>query len=333
MTSINMNSRHKPFLLKPVGKDYLWGGERLREVYGKQLPMHPLAETWECSTHPDGISTVGSGVHTGKLLTDVLKEHPEYLGTRLGERGELPVLVKWIDAKEKLSIQVHPDDCYAFEHENQQKGKTELWYVAEADKDASLIYGFLHDITEDQLAAGIKNGTIERYVQTIKVQKDEIFLIEAGTVHAIGAGIVLVEVQQTSDLTYRMYDYDRTDQSGNKRMLHIDKSLQVAKRTRSLPPRQPMRVLKYKKGCAAELVCRCPHFQVERTILNTEMARELLEFHTESNSFCIFVCLDGCGVIYMEEEGLNFFKGDCIFVPADSERLWMHGKAQFLKIT
>ena len=137
---------YKPFLLKPAVKDYLWGGQRLKEDFGKETDLELLAETWECSTHPDGPSREASGIYRGKLLSEVLKEHPQYLGKNCEGLDELPILVKLIDANKDLSVQVHPDDEFAKYHENGMMGKTEMWYVVDAEKDAKLIYGFHHDI-------------------------------------------------------------------------------------------------------------------------------------------------------------------------------------------
>ncbi|MCQ4834102.1 class I mannose-6-phosphate isomerase [[Clostridium] symbiosum] len=334
MTSISMNFRNKPFLLKPVGKDYLWGGERLKYEYGKEVDMAPLAETWECSTHPDGLSMAASGAFSGRTLKEILEIHPEYIGTHPTGNGGLPILMKFIDAKKDLSVQVHPGDEYAGKYENGQSGKTEMWYVADARKDTRLVYGFYHDISREELEESLVNGTVERYLQKVTIHKDDVFFIEAGTVHAIGAGALIVEVQESSNLTYRMYDYNRLDKNGKPRELHIKKALDVADRRGSAQPRQPLRILKYRKGAASEILCRCRYFQVERHLLNTETARKLLGFRTLSNSFQVFVCLDGCGVLYMEDgDMLNFFKGDTVFVPAQSMRLKFHGKAQLLSVT
>ncbi|MDD2972609.1 MAG: class I mannose-6-phosphate isomerase [Lachnospiraceae bacterium] len=333
---INKNSIHhnKPFMLAPVGKDYLWGGNRLQSEYGKEIDMEPLAESWECSTHPDGVSSIASGVYQGQNLRQILELHPEYLGTHPDADGDLPIMVKFIDARKDLSLQVHPTDEYARTYEHGQRGKTEMWYVADAKKDASLIYGFYHDMSREQLEQSLQNDTVERYLQKIAVQKNDVFFIEAGTVHAIGAGSLIVEVQECSNLTYRMYDYNRVDKNGQKRELHVEKALQVANLKSSREPRQPMRVLRYKRGMASELLCRCKYFQVERNVLNTELAKNMVEVRTESNSFCVYVCLGGCGVIYMEDgDRLDFFKGDTIFVPADSVSMRMHGKAQLLRVT
>ena len=333
MTSTSTNLRTKPFLLTPAGKDYLWGGNRLKTEFNKEIDLVPLAETWECSTHPDGPSVIVTGRHAGKTLAELLKEHPEYLGKHPGTEGELPVLIKFIDAKKNLSVQVHPDDDYARKYENGQLGKTEMWYVMDAAPDAQLVYGFNHDITKEQLRQSLKDGTVEKYLQKVKIQKDDVFFIEAGTVHAIGAGALIAEIQESSNLTYRLYDYNRVGKDGKLRELHIDKALAVANLKSSSEPRQPLRLLKYKKGSATELLCRCKYFQVERYLLNTESSRKLVEFQTAGDTFEVFLCLDGCGVVFMEDgDSMNFFKGDCIFVPANSLSMKFHGKAQFLHV-
>lgn len=323
----------KPFLLQPAGKDYLWGGKRLGSEFGKEFDYETMAETWECSTHPEGASMVASGQWQGKNLAELLMEHPEYLGTHPGTRGELPILIKLIDAKKDLSVQVHPNDQYARDHENGQLGKTEMWYVMDAAADAKLVYGFYHDMTKEQLEESLVEGSIEKYLQKISIKKDDVFFIEAGTVHAIGKGALIAEIQQNSNLTYRLYDYDRLDKNGKPRALHQEKAVEVVNLKSSSAPRQPMRVLKYRRGAASELLCRCKYFQVERYLLNTERTRQMVSFQTESNSFHALLCLEGCGVIFMEDgDSLNFFKGDCIFVPANSGELKFHGKAQMLNV-
>ncbi len=331
-TSSKTDGAFRPFLLKPAGKDYLWGGHRLKDDFSKEIDMEPLAETWECSTHPDGPSIVASGAHKGMLLTEVLKEYPEYMGTHPKTDGGLPILIKFIDAKQDLSVQVHPDDEYARKYEHGSLGKTEMWYVLDATKDARLVYGFYHDISKEKLKKSLEEGTVERYLQKVKVKKDDLFYIEAGTVHAIGAGILIAEIQECSNITYRMYDYNRMDKDGKPRTLHIERALEVANRIGTQTPRQPMRVLRYQKGCASELLCRCKYFQVERQLINTEKCREMADFQTDGNSFQVLLCVDGCGTLFGEGEMIHFFKGDCIFVPADSMPLKLHGRAQMLKV-
>lgn len=321
---------NKPFLLTPSAKDYLWGGSRLNDDFNLGIPVSPFAEAWVCSTHPDGQSLVD-----GEQLGTVLRNNPSWLGTHVlattDGRPELPILIKLIDAKQDLSVQVHPDDDYAIKYEGQW-GKTEMWYVLAARKDSELIYGFMENMEQEQVRSMIEDGTIARHLNHIPVHKDDVFFIESGTVHAIGSGCLVAEIQESSNVTYRLYDYDRVDKWGNKRELHIDKALEVCNLCSSAAPRQPMRVLKYKNGSASELLTRCKYFQVERMLLNTEN-RMLAEFQTGSNSFHALLCVDGCGLLYGDGVMLPFFKGDCIFVPADSIKLKLHGKAQILNVS
>lgn len=322
---------NRPFLLRPSGKDYLWGGKRLNDEFEKNIPMTPLAETWECSTHPDGPSYVVGGAFDGMPLSNVLKAHPEYLGSHPDTNGELPILIKFIDAKSDLSIQVHPDDAYAKRNENGQLGKTEMWYVLDAGKEAKLVYGFRRNTKEDTVRKAIANGTLMKYLQQVPVRKDDLFFIEPGTVHAIGAGVLVAEIQENSNLTYRLYDYDRVDKNGCKRQLHVDKAMAVMNFKSSAEPRQPLRVLKYRQGVASELLCRCKYFEVYRMIVNTER-RQKVTYRAGSISFRVLLCVNGCGTIRYETESLDFYKGDCIFVPADSVELHIHGQAQFLDV-
>ena len=218
MTNRNSGWKAEPFLLKPAGKDYLWGGTRLNDDFSKDIPMEPLAETWECSTHADGQSIVASGQFQGEALAEVLRRHPEYLGTHIRTLGELPILIKLIDARQDLSVQVHPDDAYAFEHENGSLGKTEMWYVLDTAEDARIVYGFRQSINREALKKSILLGTVEKYLQKVRIKKDDVFFIQAGKVHAIGAGALIAEIQESSNLTYRLFDYDRLDKNGKKRL-------------------------------------------------------------------------------------------------------------------
>ena len=327
--SIHLN---KPFFLKPAAKDYLWGGNRLNDDFSKDIDMHPLAETWECSTHPDGPSIVASGEHRGRTLIEVLREHPEYLGTHPRTKEELPILVKLIDAKQDLSVQVHPSDEYAQKYEHGQLGKTEMWYILDAYKDAKLVYGFKMNQDRETIKKAIQNGTVEKYLQKVPIKKNDLFYIKAGTVHAIGAGALIAEIQESSNLTYRLYDYERIDKTGKKRELHIDKGLAVAELKAATEPRQPLRVLKYRRGCALELLCRCKYFEVYRMLINTERCREMVGYQADNTSFRVLLCTGGCGSIRTEDGIQEFFKGDCMFVPANSERLSIHGQVHFLDI-
>lgn len=317
---------NEPFKLKPSAKDYLWGGNRLNAYFNKNINLSPLAETWECSTHPDGESSV-----FGKKLSGILREHPEYIGSRYyNEDGQLPVLVKFIDAASDLSVQVHPDDAYA--GREGQLGKSEMWYVLEADDGAGIVYGLNRDLSKDEIRAAAVSGTIEKYLCKVSVKKDDAFFIKAGTIHAIGAGCLIAEIQQNSNLTYRLYDYNRTDKNGKKRELHIEKALDVANLKGGREIERPMRVLRYGRGYASEILCRCKYFEVHRILVNTKVAEDLPVIQTGGLTFNVLLCISGEGALEYEEKTLEFCKGDCIFVPADSVKISMRGKFCMLKV-
>lgn len=313
------------FLLEPALKETIWGGNKLRERYGKISTLANIAESWECSVHPQGLSKVASGKYNGMYLRDVLDEHPEYLGNKIKSVENFPVLIKFIDAREKLSVQVHPNDEYAKKYENGALGKTEMWYVVEAEHDAELVYGFYNEITRQQLADGARNGDIEKYLNKVRTHPGDVFFIPAGTVHGIGAGNLIVEVQESSDLTYRLYDYNRQDKCGNKRELNIDKALNVVNYSKSTNIRQPMRVLRYSKGIFKENVFRCKYFQVEKFFVNINKNVNL-EFN--SRSCKILVCISGEGSIVLNSsyQTMILKKGDSIFISRRNDKINIIGK-------
>lgn len=328
---------HEPFFLKPAGKDYLWGGTRLKDDFSKDTDLELLAETWECSTHPDGPSTVASGPYKGRPLIDVLSENPEFIGTHPQMVDGLPILVKFIDAKNDLSVQVHPDDEYAKKYENGSFGKSEMWYVVEAAKDAKLIYGFRTDIDKKTVIKALEEENLEHYLLTIPVKKGDVFFIPSGQVHAILSGCLIAEVQESSNLTYRLYDYNRIDKNGNKRELHIEKALDVMNLKGSSKPVQPLRVFRFREGVMIEQLYHCKYFNVEKVVLDTQRCRNHSRFKTRENSFRVLLCIEGCGsLMWKDETGnekrMDFFRGDCIFVPANSVEYLAHGKAELLRI-
>ena len=332
-----MADRRFPFLLSGVSKEYIWGGTKLIREYGRQGVRDTMAEYWGCSTHPDGVSRSASGAFEGETLDVILRSHPEYIGeknvlaaSRL--EGSLPILVKLIDATQDLSIQVHPDDDYAMRFENGQRGKSEFWYILEADPGAGLIYGFYRDIPPETLGRALEEGTVLNYVQKVPVRRDDIFYVEAGTVHAICAGTVLAEIQESSNLTYRLYDYDRKDKDGRKRDLHIDKAMQVLDFSSSPQPRQPMRLLRYVPGMAEEFLYRCRYFETARLLVLTDTDPGA-ELKSGPGSFEILLCTEGKGRLCAPDmEDISYAKGDCIFIPAGSVPMKLYGRSSLLRI-
>lgn len=324
-----MEKSNEPFLLEPVGKDYIWGGERLKKEFNKKIDLTPLAETWECSVHPDGQSVIATGKYSGEKLSSILKLHPEYLGDNVNTNGELPILVKLIDAKNDLSVQVHPSDEYANKYENGQSGKTEMWYVIGSNPDATLVYGFKKDMKKDEVRRAIEDGSIENFLNKVPVDKHDVFLIEAGTVHAIGAGTLIAEIQENSNLTYRMYDYNRIDKNGNKRELHIDKALDVMNLNKA--ERVIHEKIPYIKenGMETKEICKCQYFDVYKDKLDSI---EGIELKNDNKSFRVFLCIEGNGKILYNDDSIMFYKGDCIFIPANSVQMKISGNAEILNI-
>ena len=286
-------------------------------------------------------------------LSQVLREHPEWLGTHALQTlqqaieagaelklGQLPILVKLIDAAQPLSVQVHPDDEYAQQHENGQLGKTEMWYVVDATEGAQLIYGFNQPTSPAQLRKAIKAGKLEKLLNSVPVRKRDLFFIGAGTVHAIGAGCLIAEVQESSNLTYRLYDYNRRDKDGRLRELHIDKALEVLKLGRQDDLRRNMRVLRYKRKSARELLARCRYFQVERLLVKTRDIQQELKLEIASNSFHTVLCLDGeitiCSVngkhSFICDNNLEMRAGNCVFIPAGVS-IALYGNGELLDIS
>lgn len=311
--------------LIPTGKDYLWGGTRLRDEYGKKIDMTPLAESWECSVHPDGPSFVANGQYKGKTLKEVLDEHPEYIGTKAN--GVLPILAKFIDAKKDLSVQVHPDDEYARENEN-DNGKTEMWYIIDAEEGASLIYGFKHKVTKEILKQAIEKSELDKHLQKVEVHKGDLYFVPAGTVHGIGKGILLAEIQESSNVTYRVYDYDRVDKNGKKRELHFDKAVQVMDMGVVPDIKQKKKLVKYYPGCSRELLCRCKYFETERIQVTKGFS-----FSVREESFQVLMCLDGYGQVEVDgDKPVRFTKGETVFLPAGIGRCLIIGDTAVLKI-
>ncbi len=209
--------------LEPAFKEYIWGGDKLIRDYHKQYDGKTLAESWELSCHMDGSSRIAEGPFQGKTLQEYIEwEGKRILGSHCAAFDNFPVLIKFIDAREDLSIQVHPSDEYALNEEGQY-GKTEMLYVVDCAQDAYLYYGFSREISREELRQRIQDGTILEVLNKVSVQKGDVFFIEAGTIHAIGKGIVIAEIQQNSNVTYRVYDYGRTGPDGKQRDLHIEK--------------------------------------------------------------------------------------------------------------
>lgn len=296
--------------LTPAVKDYIWGGTRLSKEFDITSFCDRQAEAWVLSCHKDGPSVICGGRFDSRTLPDVLEnEGKDFLGTNCKKFEFFPVLIKLIDAKDNLSVQVHPSDEYALKNEN-QFGKTEAWYIIDCDEGAQIIYGMNRDMTKEEFKKSIEDGTLLENVNRVNVKKGDIFFIPSGTVHAICKGILLAEVQQNSNLTYRVYDYGRL-QNGKPRELHIEKAVEVSNLKKQNTVSVPLEEPKGENGALSTLLAKCEFF----TMKKIEVEQSVKIFADET-SFVSLVALDGNAVISHNDSFQTLYKGESVFIPA-----------------
>lgn len=303
--------KNQPVLLKPAFKDYLWGGTKLRTEFGKDCDLERIAESWELSAHKDGQSVVASGEYSGCTLSEYIEKcGRDILGVRGMSFESFPILIKFIDAKQDLSIQVHPSDDYAAEHEGEY-GKTEVWYVLSADEGAALYYGFKTPITKEEYRQRIENNTITDVLNRVEAKAGDVFFVEPGTVHAIGSGLLICEIQQNSNTTYRVYDYDRRGADGKPRELHIEKAIAVS----TLEPKTAADNSETVRrgGCTSRVIASCKYFTSERIEVSGRSV-----FQTDTDTFRSVIVTDGDAALTMNGTELPLKKGDSVFIPAQS---------------
>ncbi len=312
--------------LYPTLKETIWGGRTLIDDYGFETDGDNAAEAWLLSCHKDGPSFVLGGEYKGKTLSEVIEaEGREVLGTNNKDIRDFPVLIKIIDARDKLSVQVHPDDDYAYKYEN-ENGKTEAWYVLKCDEGASLIYGVNHDMEREEFAAAIENGTLLEDVNVVPVKPGDVVFIPSGMLHAIGEGILLAEVQQSSNSTYRVFDYMRRDKNGNLRELHVKKAVDVMNlnvtdvnfSAEGKPEKTGDAVKTYLTGCQ--------YFKMTRVELDGAYRDT-----ADETSFVSLLVLDGEGKITSEDGEIALKKGSSIFIPAAKGEYTVSGKLKILE--
>lgn len=316
-----------PLKFKPVYKDYIWGGRNLQSL-GKKLPEGIVAESWELSCHPDGMSIVNNGAYKNRTLQSLIDEFGnKILGSLAGRKiNKFPLLVKLIDANSKLSVQVHPDDDFALINENEY-GKNEMWYIIDAKEGASLIYDVKSGVTRESFEKAVLDNKVEESLGVLPVKAGDFINIPAGVVHAIGEGIVLAEIQQNSNTTYRLYDYNRKDVNGNLRPLHIEKALKVVNfDTKS-------RKLKYKgidynlsRGSNAKILAANPYYCVELFMIS-----DLIQQNTYEKQFHIYVCVEGTGHINWANESISLQRGETVLVPSSLDNYSIEGELKALK--
>jgi len=295
----------------PACKDYIWGGQHLKTDFNILSDMNPLAEAWVLSCHPDGPSVLRDGDFAGSTLPEYLdRAGKDVLGENCKKFDNFPMLIKLIDAKKNLSLQVHPSDEYALTHEGQY-GKTEMWVVLDAQPGAFLYYGFEREITREEFAQRISNNTLTDVLHKLPVEKGDVVFIPSGTLHAIGAGIVIAEIQQNSNVTYRVSDYGRLGPDGKPRPLHVEKALEVT----DLRPT--------KKQDFGNHLANCPYFTVDghQGSFTSECGKD---------SFHALLVTDGSGILRCRGEERKIRKGDCFFLPAGSGEYQTEGDCTVL---
>lgn len=328
LTEVDLGYQLEPYVkLQPVFKDYLWGGNRLKAVYDKKCDYDIIAESWELSAHTEGQSTVASGRHKGMLFGEYLdKIGKESLGWKCQALARFPILIKFIDASEPLSVQVHPDDEYALETENEY-GKNEMWYIVDAEPDAYIYCGFRRAVSREEVAQRIEEHTITEVLNRIPVKKGEVYFIPAGTVHAIGKGLLICEIQQSSACTYRLYDYDRRDRFGNYRELHIQKALEVL----DYQPYVPQRFedsIERKEQYEVRTLCCCKYFITTLYSIKGEAEIAMTE-----ESFTSLICIQGSGILSVRDndaEEMKFMPGESIFMPKSERICRISGECQII---
>lgn len=314
--------------LNPVYKDYIWGGQRLREIFGKGKALSEqfkIAESWEISAHKAGICTIAEGSMEGMLFTEYLNQIGKgALGWKCQPFEKFPLLIKFIDATNPLSVQVHPDDAYAMSVEGDY-GKNEMWYVLDAEPDSSLYLGFSREVDREECRRRIQEGTLTEVLNRVPVKKGDVIFVKAGTVHAIQEGLLILEIQQSSNATYRLYDYERVDVNGRKRPLHLEKAFDNTDfKTYEYAP-VPAGEKETGKGFTKQLLGECKYFSA--TLYEVEKKAEL---SLDDASFSAIVFIEGSGEIASGEQQSNFVAGDSFFVPAGKKALKITGACKFV---
>ncbi len=311
-----------PLILKAPLKDYIWGGQRLKTEYGFETDLERVSEAWVLSCHKDGESVVMNGEHAGKKLSEVIKLWGDAaIGSRASEFSYFPLLIKLIDAHDRLSLQVHPNDEYALRVEGEY-GKTEMWYVVDCEPGAELIYGMKKKIDKEEFSRRVRDNTVDEVCNHVKVKKGDVFFIPAGTLHAIGKGILIAEVQQNSNTTYRVSDYGRLGADGKPRPLHIDKAIDVTDTDIMSVPYGPVGKFAKKGGGTLRLLAECDKFTAALLRLDGD-------FGILNASFSSAVVLSGEATIKWLGGSEHIKKGSSIFVPANTSAT-VSGKAEIL---
>jgi mannose-6-phosphate isomerase len=303
-----------PMKFKPIYKEMIWGGANLEKIFGKKVPSNHTGESWELSSHSNGTSVVANGYLAGKDLNAIIGEYKEKLmGEKFANEKYFPLLIKIIDANDKLSIQVHPDDDHADQVQG-EAGKTEAWYVVEAKENAQIVYGIKDHITKHDFIKAVETNRVHDMVNKVAVKSGDMILVPAGTIHTLLDGVVVYEVQQNSDTTYRVYDYNRTDNHGKMRELHTEKAIQVINFGE-----QPNCIFPDNR-------IQCQYFSMEKVAVDGQKAE------MTTDQFIIYCVVSGSGKILYNESVEELNHGDTVLIPACLGNFTLKGNLELLKI-
>lgn len=313
--------------MRPVSKEILWGGDKLKKEYAKNAPFEKIAESWELTVRDDGMSVIANGEYAGMKLKRYLSlGKTDVLGTNCQKYDRFPLLIKFIDAADNLSVQVHPDDSYALPNEN-EFGKTEMWYIMDAETGAKLVYGLADGCTIEEFARAVESGTVEEKLNYVEVHRGDVYFIPSGQVHAIGAGILIAEIQQNSNITYRVYDYNRRQSNGSLRQLHTEKALDVIK-IRSEEEIDAIRLEKAGDKIKPGTLCACEYFTSRKYTTSKE---NVAVIHVDDTSFVSVLVLESQdGHLEMGDEILPLHRGDSYFIPAGKADVRISGNAEII---
>ena len=308
--------------MEPVYKDYIWGGNRLKEEMGKNTPYEKTAESWEISSNENGVCVIKNEEYKGKNLNDLFNDEKikeSIFGKKCNSLKTFPILIKLIDAKDKLSVQVHPDDEYA-KKIGFPNGKNEMWYVVSCGKDAQIIGGLKENVTKEQLKEIIENDEIKKYLNYINIKQGDSIYIPANTVHAILQDILVCEIQQNSDITYRIYDWDRKDKNGNSRALHKKEAIEV------IDPKKAPIIVHENKEEMCQKVVECDFFNVEKID-----CKDCYKDTSNIDTFYTITVIEGEGILETSSNKYQIKKGESCLIPATLGEYKIEGKIKFLK--
>ncbi|MGI6704873.1 MAG: type I phosphomannose isomerase catalytic subunit [Clostridia bacterium] len=318
-----------PIFLTPDYKEKIWGGRTLETKFGKDIPEGRIGESWEVACHDHGTSLIANGPLAGRPLTQAIQAYGKELmgyGLKPEDYEKFPLLIKFLDAEDILSVQVHPSDDYARIHEKGELGKTEAWYVVAAAPGARLVYGVSEDCSREEFGAAAREGRLESYLEWMDVEAGDVIFIPAGMVHAIGAGILICEVQQNSDMVYRVYDWNRLDETGTPRELHIDKALDVIDFDSSHPKEKVSGLSIPGEEHERVIYIVCDYFALERLKIHGSLTEK-----TDGSRFYTYTALEGEGSIQYEDGELPIRPGDSFLLPACLGQYHITGECTLLK--